>query len=123
MRAGDAGLVPERTADAGVFVAHVAGDQLPVLGQRGGDGQRAVAGEGADFQGAPGADQPHQERHDLSLVGADLHHRAGMADGGGAQFPLRFGFACPGVAHVIGEFIGHGEVAWHRRFPGGWAPA
>ena len=52
----DAGLLPERPADARVLVADVAGEHAAVGGQRQRDRERAVAGEDADLDRAPRAD-------------------------------------------------------------------
>lgn len=71
-----AGFSPVPACDRGPFLAHVARDQLTVLGQRERDGQRAVPGERADLDAASRSDQLDQERHERTLVGGDLHVRA-----------------------------------------------
>jgi hypothetical protein len=98
--AGHAGALPELAAHGGVVLAHVAGDDAPVRGQREGHAQRAVAGEDADLDAAPGADRLGEEPHQRTLRRPDLHAAARHLRGGGAQRLLR-GM----LAHAVGEDV------------------
>jgi hypothetical protein len=99
--AGDARGVPERPADAGVVVADVAGEEPAVLGQREGDRERAVAGEDADLDRPPRADDLDEQGEELRLLGADLHARRGMRAGRLADADLR-----PRLARRVGDEVG-----------------
>src|SRR3979411_1968895 len=54
-------------------VGEGAGAGGAVVGQGERDRQRAVAGEDADLDRAARADQLHEQRHELALLGRDLH--------------------------------------------------
>ena len=47
--------------------------KLPKANMQIGHRQSAVPGVGAHLERAPGSHQRHQERHELPLLGADLH--------------------------------------------------
>ena len=63
----------KRRAIAGPLGRNVAAYGVLVRRQSGGNAERAVAGEGADFEIEFGTDQPRLQRHRLALFGADLH--------------------------------------------------
>ena len=103
---GDARLLPIAPCDPGPLLADVAGHQLAALRQRRGDAERAVAGEGADLERAPGADQPHQEGQERALIGRDLHAGRRQPRGLGAQAPLQVRLPHEGLVDVAGQFLG-----------------
>jgi hypothetical protein len=69
----DTRALPEAARDVGPFLAHVAGHDAAVVGQRERHRERAVAGEDPDLDAAPRTRELRQQRHELALVGADLH--------------------------------------------------
>ena len=88
----------------------VAGDDLAVGRQSQGHGQRTIAGEDADLDGAARAQQLHQQRHELALLRRDLKARRGMARGLLAQAASTGGFAKGDREQVIGNRIGRKTI-------------
>ena len=78
MRSATPGACHAVARHGGPLLAHVAAQQRAAGGQATGDAQRRVPGEGADLDGAAGADQPGEQCEQLALIGSDLHarHRA-----------------------------------------------
>ena len=61
-------FLPITPGDGGILIAEVAGNQPPVIRQRAGHRQGAVAGKYSDLQTAAGAEQLDQQTHELSLL-------------------------------------------------------
>ncbi len=101
----DAGLLPVWPADPRVGFADVAGEQLAVVGQRQRHRERAVAGEDADLERATSSHQPHQQRHELALLGRDLHAAVRLLARGGAQGGLRGVLAQRVIQQVVVERV------------------
>jgi hypothetical protein len=91
---GDPGPLPVAPRDRRPLLAHVAGEQVPVVGQAAGDADRGVAGERADLHRLPGTDQAHQQSEELALVVRDLH--------AGAVAELAVGLRGEVAEHLVG---------------------
>ena len=98
----------------GPFVADVAAPELAIGGQGLGDAERGVAGEGADLDGAPGADRAGEQGHLLALVGRDLH--AGLRQPGRllAQPSFQRAVAQPIVIDILGQLTADRRPTLHR---------
>ena len=70
-------LLPVSLRDVCPLLAEIATDEPSIPGQRGGDGNGAVAGEGADLDGALCADGGDEQREEGALIRTDLHARGG----------------------------------------------
>src|SRR5712691_6847503 len=97
--------------ERGPLGVDVAAQHAAIRGQRERDREGAVAGERADFQAALGADRLHEKRHELSLVGADLHPGMGIRRRGFAQLAQHSGFA-----HRVLDDVAR-QLFWKERMP------
>src|SRR2546422_735114 len=107
----DARLLPEAARERGPLGVDVAAQYAAIRGQRERDREGAVAGERADLQAASGADRLHEKRHELSLVGADLHSGMGIRRRGFAQLAQHSGFA-----HRVLDDVAR-QLFWKERMP------
>jgi hypothetical protein len=115
--------VPRRPAartagHARVLVADIAGQHAHVVGQGECHGECAVAGESADLDRAPRAEQLDQQGHELALIGGDLHAGMRMRSRRFAQRCLRRVLAQRMGEHVLEEVVvdlqgaqGHGQAS------------
>ena len=99
---------PETPAD----LADVATDEAAVARQGAGDSQRAVAGERADLEAAPGARSAHEQREKRGLVGADLHAGLRQLRGLFAQ-PARRGALARVRVHIVLDAFRHHVTSRH----------
>ncbi len=89
---GDARFAPVAPGNFGPFLADVAAGQLAVGREHQRHGKRAISGERADLERAPGVDETHEQAHELRLLRADLQAGVGQTPRLGAQsrHELRF---------------------------------
>src|SRR5207244_11049360 len=69
-------LGPVAARHVGPLLGDVAGDEDSVRWKGAADADRRVAREGAELEGAAGADRAAEEPHERPLLGGDLHDRA-----------------------------------------------
>src|SRR6185436_18629962 len=74
---GEAGLLPVAACNAGPFLAHVAAEEASSWREAAGNGDGAVAGEGADLDREFDAEEPREPGEKGTLLDGDLHHADG----------------------------------------------
>jgi hypothetical protein len=74
-------FLPVTPRHRGPFLIDIAGDELAVRRQSQGDREGTVAGKDPKLKALFGLHKPHQKRHELSLLGCDLHVRQGVLCG------------------------------------------
>ncbi len=102
----DARLAPEAAPDGSPFLIDVASHHLAVRGQRQRNRESRVARIGPHLDTAHGADQTHQQSHELSLLGADLHLRLRSRGSRRAQALQHLGLAHRGSLQIFVNVVG-----------------
>ncbi len=111
----DSGFAPVAARGEMVVAGQVATGKAPLLAKGGSHAQGAVAGEGADLQRPPRADQGQQQGDELALFGGDLPARVGQLRGFLAQAGHQRGFPQRNVQQVAVEVIVEVEGAGGHR--------